>query len=133
MSVNELEKIIKQYNYNNHIGIQVKQIEKGNVIVEMPITPALLNSNKNVHGGVIAGLLDAVCGMTIRTLIEHRVVTVNLNISYLAPVRENEKLEAFAKILNQGYKLITAEAEARDSFGNIVAKAIGTFKIIYKK
>ncbi|MGG1674365.1 PaaI family thioesterase [Neobacillus sp. NRS-1170] len=128
----ELMNILQQFGYSKHIGIQVSHLEEGNVELELPISRSILNYNQKVHGGAIAGLLDVVIGMTIHTLYGKPMVTVNLNISYLASAPENETLTATAKILNSGYNIVTGEAEVRDSHGVLVSKAVGTYKIINK-
>ncbi|MCM2534292.1 PaaI family thioesterase [Neobacillus pocheonensis] len=131
MSIADIKRLLQEKSsFDQNIGIQIKQLEVEDVILELPITPFLLNYNKILHGGVYAVLLDAVIGLTIRSQTENSLVTVNLNISYLAPVQEGEKIVATGKILNRGNSLVTGEGEVRDSSGNILAKAIGTFKMI---
>ncbi|MGG0177209.1 PaaI family thioesterase [Gottfriedia acidiceleris] len=133
MSVKEVEKLLQQHSFDRHIGITVKELKEANIILELTITPSLLNYNQKVHGGVIAALLDTAMGMMIRTVVGERSVTVNLNISYLAPANENETLIATAKIVNRGQNLVTVESEVKDRKKNLLSKAIGTFKIMYSK
>ncbi|MGG1674344.1 PaaI family thioesterase [Neobacillus sp. NRS-1170] len=131
MSIADLKRLLqKKGGFEQYIGTQIKQMEEDNIVLELPITPVLLNYNNTLHGGVYAVILDTVIGMTLRARSEHPLVTVNLNINYLAPIKEGEKIVATAKILNLGNSILTGEGEVRDISGNILAKAIGTFKMI---
>ncbi|MEH7309017.1 PaaI family thioesterase [Neobacillus drentensis] len=112
------------------LGFDMIQLDEGEIILELPVSSSNLNPNGTLHGGVYASLLDIVIGVNIRNLVGHPLVTVNLNISYFAPAVEGEKIIASAKILHQGYKNVAAEGEIRNFEGKLLAKGIGTFKVL---
>ncbi|MEH7377180.1 MULTISPECIES: PaaI family thioesterase [Bacillaceae] len=112
------------------LGFDMIQLDGGEIILELPVSSSNLNPNGTLHGGVYASLLDIVMGVNIRNLAGHPLVTVNLNISYFATAVEGEKIIASAKILQQGYKIVSAEGEIRNYEGKLLAKGIGTFKIL---
>jgi acyl-CoA thioesterase len=53
-----------------------------------------------------------------------------MSINYFAPLMNGEEMMATAKILQQGNSIVTAEGLVNDSKGSVVAKSIGTFKIM---
>lgn len=119
-----------QTGYDQHIGIQMIGVKDGHVVLELPITPVLLNAGNILHGGVIASLLDQVIGLSIRTITEHRLVTVNLNVHYLAPAKEGDTAVATANVRHIGKHLATGDGEVRNRAGTLLAIASGTFKIL---
>jgi uncharacterized protein (TIGR00369 family) len=129
-SIAEIREIFEKSPFLNHMGVQIAEFEEGHVKLELPIGPSLINVNDTVHGGVHAGLLDAVLGMTIRSLTKCPLVTVNLTIHYFAPVQDGSMI-ATAKVIHQGYRLITGEGEIIDKNGNLIAKGTGTFKVMH--
>ncbi|OEH54822.1 phenylacetic acid degradation protein [Oceanobacillus sp. E9] len=110
------------------LGFNVVYMEEGNVKIKLPITEQLLNANGTLHGGVHAAMLDTIMGMTIRSLSKTQCTTINLNVSYLNPFLEGE-IYAIGRVINQGYKIVAAEAELIDEEGNLHAKGVGTFKL----
>jgi acyl-coenzyme A thioesterase PaaI-like protein len=54
---------------------------------------------------------------------------MNLTVHYLAGMSVGE-IFAEAKILQQGHKFVFVEGEIKDAKGNVIAKGIGTFKLI---
>lgn len=75
-------------------------------------------------------MLDNVIGDSIAIAVNSAVVTINLNINYVAPVKVDSLLTATGKIIQQGYRISMAEGAIEDEEGNLIAKGIGTFKII---
>ncbi|MEH7306324.1 PaaI family thioesterase [Neobacillus drentensis] len=131
MTKEDLKKQLEQRNsFDRKIGVQINQFEEGNIVLELPVTPYLLNPINTVHGGVYAVLLDTVMGITARSFTDCSLVTVNLNINYLEPTQEGEKMVAKANIIRHGTSLVTAEGEVRDSTGKLLAIATGTFKMM---
>ncbi|MGG4457636.1 PaaI family thioesterase [Brevibacillus porteri] len=129
MSITEPPKRI-QAGFERHLGIQITYREEGHVVVELPITSELLNAGNLLHGGVIASLLDHVMGLTIRSQTEYSLVTVNLNIHYLASAKEGDLVVGTAKIRHIGKSLATGEGEVRNSTGKLLAIASATFKLL---
>jgi uncharacterized protein (TIGR00369 family) len=113
----------------SHLGFEIVTFEEENVVLKLSIKENLYNINHTLHGGVHASILDTVQGMLIRSISKTRVNTLQLNINYLAPAASGE-IYAKAKILQIGYKIVTAEGTLEDSNRNMLAKATGMFKLI---
>lgn len=113
----------------SHVGLEIVHFEEGNILLKLPVTEQHLNANKTLHGGVHATMLDVILGITIRSITKTRCTTVNLNVNYFVPVTSGNVF-AKARVLQQGYRIVTAEGEITDEQGNMLAKGIGTFKLI---
>ena len=98
-------------------------------MLEMPISPELMNSNGTLHGGAVASLLDAVIGVTIRSTWSARISTVYLTTHYVNPVREGV-LYATAQIADVTLKrIVPVEARAFDAEGQVIALALGAYAV----
>lgn len=129
-SLEEQRKIYGNSPFNNHLGIKLDTLEEGTVIYTLEINPMHLNVNQGVHGGVYFSILDSVMGATIRSIVKQPIVTINMSINFFAPASNEDKLKASAKVLQRGTSIVTAEGNVEDAGGRLLAKSIGTFKII---
>lgn len=129
MTVEEIRRRFEISPFFSHIGFEVIKFEEENVLLKLTIDQHLLNVNDTLHGGVHATMLDFVLGMVIQSKTLTRCATINLNINYLAPSTSGD-IFAKGRILQQGYRTVTAEAELFDSHEMLLAKGVGTFKLI---
>ena len=92
--------------------------------------PDLENSRSDVHGGVIASLLDAAMSVAVRSALSraHSATTVSMTINYVTAGRGT--LIARGQVVRRGRTIASVEAKATDSGGNVVAHAVGTMRII---
>jgi uncharacterized protein (TIGR00369 family) len=125
----EIRKLFENSPFVNFLGVQIVQFEEGKVVLELPVRRDLINVNQTVHGGVFASLLDNILGMTIRSLVKKPLATVNLQIHFLESLKQG-KMVATAQVLKKGNRLVTAEGEIRDGEERLLAKGIGTFKVL---
>ncbi|MEK4425789.1 PaaI family thioesterase [Solibacillus sp. FSL K6-1523] len=129
MKIDTIRKNFNQNEFINLIGFESENLEERAIKLKLSIREELLNNNGSLHGGVHATMLDTILGMTIRYKTKLPCTTINLNINYLNTATSDE-VYATGKILRQGYKNVTAEGEMYDSNGVLLAKAIGTFKLL---
>ncbi|MGI8315468.1 PaaI family thioesterase [Halobacillus mangrovi] len=111
------------------IGFEITHFEEGHVTLQLQVKEKLLNANGTLHGGVHASMIDIIIGMAIRSETKTRCTTISLNTHYLAPVKRG-LITAKGRILQQGYKIVTAEGELFDENGQIIAKGTGSYKLI---
>jgi acyl-CoA thioesterase len=109
----------------NYLGLRVKSLGKGRAEMKMRVGEDLTNSHGRAHGGILAAFVDSAMGVAIRTL-DIRVVTVEMNINYLAPINQDEVLVTDARVVHAGRSMIVAEAEVRKG-DELVAKSRATF------
>lgn len=106
------------------------QIIDNKVVTTLKVENCHLNVKNTIHGGVLATMLDNVIGDSIAVVANCPVITINLNINYVAPVKIGSTLTATGKIIQQGYRISVAEGIIEDENGKLIAKGTGTFKTI---
>jgi len=116
-----------------HLGIHLVEQNRERAIVSLKRRPELLNSWGAAHGGVIMTMLDLVMSMAVRGhySVSSGVLTVDMSVGFLNASEEDVFAEG--RVLHAGRSTAFCESEARNVEGRILAKAIGTFKLLDKK
>ncbi|MEI4472777.1 PaaI family thioesterase [Frigidibacter sp. MR17.24] len=113
------------------LGLRFVHLGSDGARFELDPGPGHLNAEGRLHGGAIASLLDAACGLPARVVGEGqdlvRAVTVSLSVDYLAAPR-GPRVTATGRLVGGGRTLVFARGEVLDADGTPVAQAIGTFK-----
>ncbi len=114
-----------------HLGIKVTAQSKAGAAIILDRRPELLNSWGAAHGGVVMTMLDYVMTAAVRGHygIDGGVITVDMSVGFMN-AGTSDHLHAEARVLHAGQSTAFCESEARDDAGKILAKAIGTFKLI---
>lgn len=95
-------------------------------VMEGPILPLMMNPLGIIHGGVTAFVLDSAMGWSIAEATGKQVVTVQMNVHYLAPGK-GKRLRALARPTHLGKQTAVAEAYLENDEGRRFAQATGTF------
>jgi uncharacterized protein (TIGR00369 family) len=124
----ETYEFTKRIPFSEHLGIRVEALEKGVARLSMAIRPEFMTSWGTAHGGSILSLLDITLSMAARTLYDppRSVMTIDLNTQFIGTT--TGVLKAEGRVLKAGQTTIFCEGEARSESGELVAKAIGTFR-----
>lgn len=95
--------------------------------------PDFENSRGDVHGGVVASLLDAAMGVAVRSsyVESEGATTASMTVNFLEPGRGT--LIAKGHVIRAGRILASVEAMVVDSQGHVVAHAVGTLRIIARR
>lgn len=119
---------MKNNPYWEHIGIKEVTLENGTSLLELPVKREITQSWGNVHGGVVASLIDAAVGAALRsTLEEHEGgVTVEMKLNYLRPAN-GDILYAKGKIVQKGKSIVIGQATIENDAGEEVAIGIATY------
>ncbi len=114
-----------------HLGMQLVEKDDGRVLIRLDPRPEHLNSWNGVHGGVLMALLDVALSSAARSLDPACIgaTTVEIKANFLSAASGPILAEGFAQ--RAGRSLIFSEGEATDPAGKVLAKATGTFKLIY--
>ncbi|ARI76485.1 PaaI family thioesterase [Halobacillus mangrovi] len=131
-TIDEVKESFETSPFFSLVGFEITRFEAGHVTLELEVKEKLLNANGTLHGGVHASMIDIILGMAIRSETKTRCTTINLNTHYLAPVSSGV-ITAKGRILQQGYKIVTAEGELFDEAGQMIAKGTGSYKLIRSK
>jgi len=105
----------------------------GSCQVTLDLKPQHLNRIGVLHGGIVAMLLDVVCGNTASAYFDRTehpsVVTVSLNITYITAARAG-RVTATAQASGGGRSLAYVNGELRGEDGALMTTATGVFKRI---
>ncbi|MBJ6145667.1 PaaI family thioesterase [Hymenobacter sp. BT559] len=121
--------------YGQANGMTLSVPAPGQAEYRMVIKPEHLSSPGVAHGGVLAGLMDAVLGAAALTLAfttGELVSTVEFKINFLHPVRLGDELRATAQVDHAGKSLVVCSGtiycqEAGKPGDRVVAQGLGTF------
>jgi uncharacterized protein (TIGR00369 family) len=124
----EMAGFMKKIPFSQHLGIEVDALEKGVARLSMAIRPEFMTSWGTAHGGSILALLDITLSMTARTLYDppRSIMTIDLSTQFIGTT--TGILRAEGRVMKAGQTTIFCEGEARSETGELVAKAIGTFR-----
>ena len=116
-----------------HLGLHLLEKGDGRVLIRLEPRPEHLNSWNGVHGGVLMTLLDVALSSAARSLDPDCIgaTTVEMKANFLSAATGPILAEGFAQ--RAGRSLIFSEGEATNPAGKVLAKATGTFKLIYPK
>ncbi|VDN03255.1 unnamed protein product [Thelazia callipaeda] len=132
-----LNKIIDKIRCTNDFNrvarkVQAVSASADRLVLEMIVEEEHVNSKKTLHGGQTAALVDMITaravGMTVRDKV---MVSVELSVSYMLPVKLGDVVEIEAKVLKIGRNIAFTEAEfRRKSDGRLVAKGKHTIAFV---
>jgi acyl-coenzyme A thioesterase 13 len=105
----------------------------GSCIVTLNLEPPHLNRHGILHGGIVATVLDVVCGNTASQFFDPEnhaaLVTVSLTLSYVAAAKTG-RITARARVTGGGKSIAHIFGELHDEQGQLLATATGVFKRI---
>lgn len=131
--------LVAHYNRINHYGrangMALTVPAPGQAEYRMVIEDAHLSSPGTAHGGVLAGLMDAVLGAAALTqafTAGELVSTVEFKINYLRPVHLGDALRAVAQVTHAGKSIMVVSGTiyrqgTADGEDPAVAQGLGTF------
>ena len=127
--------LIDKYNEANLYGkannLKLKVISKGHIEYRMQIEDQHLALPEVVHGGAIAGFMDAILSVAAFTATAEDnmgVATVEFKINYLKAVKKTGELLGVGKVIKHGKRILISQGEIFDQSGDLVA--VGTGSII---
>lgn len=115
------------------LGIETVEAADGRTVLSFTHRPELGNRKGDVHGGVLATLVDLAMAQALRSLTPDfaGTSTVQMSINYLEPA--TGRLTARGRVIKLGRTLGVAEATVEDEGGRAVVHATGSFRMIRHK
>lgn len=113
------------------LGCEINLLEKGRVILELPITPAVGQQHGVAHAGATFAIGDSASGYAALSMMDAgaEVMTVEMKINLIAPAA-GKRLFAIGEVVKAGRRLVitrcTVRAEADDGSLRDVALLQGT-------
>ncbi|MBQ1788604.1 MAG: PaaI family thioesterase [Oscillospiraceae bacterium] len=98
--------------FTSYCGIVFDDLQSDRCLISCPLRPELLNPAGNVHGGLIATVLDVASGLMALQADDwsHQIVTQNCSIHYLRPAA-GERLWAEARLIRRGHRVCVVQAD----------------------
>ena len=117
---NLVERVTNAPGYTRTVGTRVVHAEAGHVVMSLVRNDNLLQANGFFHGGVIAGLADHAGGGAVTTAMPagRFAVTVNLNVSFLAPAK-GQSLVARARAIQVGSTIGVSHVDVASVAGGV--------------
>jgi acyl-coenzyme A thioesterase 13 len=106
------EKVKSPSPFMNWLKPVVVAAEYGSLTFEYKIREEMTNPMGNLHGGVIAGIIDDIMGATVYSLEKRDAfVTVNLSVDYFAPAGLGDVVHATTQVVKEGRNVINMSCE----------------------
>jgi len=130
MEREELDRLVKGCPFHRSLGIELEDmsLDEESVTLSLVMREEFSRSDERVelHGGVIAALIDIAGDYAVALKVGAGVPTINLRVDYLRMAR-GRKAIAKARILRCGRTIATVDVEVRDETGALVAVGRGTY------
>jgi acyl-CoA thioesterase len=123
------ENDIKDTNFDHFISPKILELEDGKAVIEWNPRPDHLNRFKMIHGGAFAGLVDSVGALATLTKLK-RVVTIEMNVSYIKAGRIDNKIKAIGQVIHAGRSLIRTQVEVFDQENVLLVKGNLSFFVL---
>jgi|SRR5262245_7078542 len=127
-----VERAIVASPYGRLLGLVLEACEEDRVAIRLPYRDEVTTLGDTVHGGAIAGLVDAAATAafwaTPKLAPGARGTTIGFALSFLSAGRGVD-LVADARVRRRGREIMNGEVVVRDARGNEVAQAIVTYKL----
>lgn len=104
----------------------------GTVLVHYEVGARHLRTLGIAHGGIVATLMDTALGLAASTVAPEglNVVTAQINVNFIRPAWQGERLKAEGQVRHSGRKTAVATGEIRNAEGALVATGSATFVFV---
>jgi uncharacterized protein (TIGR00369 family) len=111
-------------NTGNWLGFTLQKIERGYAEITIPIKKEMTNPYGNIHGGMMACVIDEIIGWAVVSLdTNNHYTSLNLNVDFLYAIHQGATMRAVANVLREGKKIIHVECTVYDLQNTLLAKA----------
>ena len=112
------------------MAMDVEKISEDLVHVHLDLQPWQCNSFGVAHGGVMMTLLDFAMAMAAKVKPGHLggAMTIDMSTSFIKGGKG--KMVVHGTVLKAGKSIQFCEASAYDASGELLAKSMGTFKLV---
>jgi uncharacterized protein (TIGR00369 family) len=125
--------LIQQYQEVNQFGkangMELSILSPGKIQYTMMVKPAHMATPIVMHGGMIAGMMDAVvsvAGLSLTAELGQYVNTVEFKITFFKPAQLGDVLTGIGEIVKPGKTILFSEGTIFNQNNEIIAKATAT-------
>jgi uncharacterized protein (TIGR00369 family) len=113
------------------VNAELLAVDDGEALFACTPDESTCNPMGVVHGGLLSTLLDTAAGCAVHSLLPAGTgfASIELKVSFLAPVHAGDRLDVSGHVLRMGKRVAFAEAHARDPRGQLVGHATTTFAL----
>lgn len=113
-----------------HLGLELEALGDGKCVIRLPYAKHFGNTRGEVHGGIVASLLDITLSQALRSNVEGQadMATISMTVNYLAPAVG--VLTCRGTSVRSGRSIAFAEGEVIDEKGHAVCRAVATYRIL---
>jgi uncharacterized protein (TIGR00369 family) len=113
------------------------EVKQGEITATVKVREDMTNPNQMLHGGMIAMIMDELCGLAFYSLgTGYYYTTVNLSIDYLYSARVDSTVTVHSKVMRSGKKIANVECTIYDEDKKIIAHGksnlVNTEKKVFK-
>ena len=123
---NYLKEIYKTPILENFLELEIVEIEAGKIVYRTKVIDNHCNMYGYVHGGTLASISDVVMGVSCITLGK-RVVTVDMNISYIKNTSTGSTLTAVGEVISNGKTIMRATGQIFDEQGQLLVRSQASY------
>ncbi len=123
-----LTETFRRVPYVRLLGLEFVAASRGEAAFALEAREELTRMGGILHGGAVVSLMDTAAACAVHTLLEPggRTVTVDLTTHFLRPANSG-RVEARARVLRRGRRVIILGVEASDGDGALIATATMTY------
>ncbi|HYD21822.1 MAG TPA: PaaI family thioesterase [Flavipsychrobacter sp.] len=108
----------------NWLQFTLETIEKGSATISLEVKHEMTNPYGNIHGGMMALVMDEVIGWAVVSLdMNANYTSLNLNVDFLYAIKQGDRLRATANVVRAGKKIIHVECRIESMEGTLLGKA----------
>ena len=124
----QLKAVFERIPYVRLLGLEFVEASQGSATFALEVREELTRMGGILHGGAVVSLMDTAAAFAVHTLLEPggRTVTVDLTVHFLRP-GGGGRVEARAKVLRRGRRVIILSVEATDGRGDLIATSTMTY------
>ena len=123
------EKMWAEDRASKALGMKLEKIAPGEAMLSMTVRTDMTNGHGICHGGFIFTLADSTFAFACNTY-NQRTVAQQCAVTFIAPVRQGERLTAHAVERNRAGRSGIYDVTVRDSQNNVVAEFRGHSRTI---
>ena len=110
----------------NFLGLEVVELAEGKSIFSAKTAEKHSNIYGAVHGGTLASISDIAMGGSCLTLGK-RVVTIDMNVSYIKSAPAGSKLTAIGEVISNGKTIMRASCEIYDEQNQLLVRSQASY------
>jgi uncharacterized protein (TIGR00369 family) len=108
----------------NWLEFTLEKIEKGSAEITLSIKKEMTNPYGNIHGGMMALVMDEVIGWAVISLdTDNHYTSLNLNVDFLYAIKEGDRMRAKSQVIRAGKKIIHVDCSVYNMEGVLLGKA----------